>query len=201
MKSSDWKLEPELALSPPRAVVVPNSEILGTITFLFLGSLPSSLFLILALSIAPRGFPFILDMQKGVPARLMTIVAISIFFALLLIIWEPRWMSRPLVRTGTATCGTVVSREYAGSSEEGEYDCYRCIVAYTAGPATLYLTVEDVEYLSCGRRFSVGDSLTIVYCPENPSRAILYALSPVRAVKPRFGLSGNLSPNAKSLEQ
>lgn len=162
----DWKPEPELALRPPRQATLADEAVNIAACLI--------LFCVLGADACLIGWG---NFSGG--------LVLFGSCGLLIFSWAfgSRWgMSRRLIKSGSVTCGTVVNSEMTDVSdgEGGTYTQWTWTIAYntdTVEPQQLVKTSR----LDCG--WAVGDTLTVLYDPAVPTRAVLYYESRYRAVK------------------
>ncbi|MBI4472474.1 MAG: DUF3592 domain-containing protein [Acidobacteria bacterium] len=90
--------------------------------------------------------------------------------------------SRALVSRGVATRGIVEDLEIK-EGEDGNY--YLMVVTYDTPVAHLATRLEVYERGSSLRPWRVGDTLTILYSPEAPEKAMAYRYCAYKAVRSR----------------
>ena len=152
---AEWKLEPELSFPIPlRAVLKVGSVLLLAIVSLFMWG----------------GFFLFWKVWDVGGLFLCGWFAIGVSFSYST---RPRLsLSKSLVRRGTATRGTVTACKYRSSEHS---DWTRCTIAYDA-PARRFLTCN------LGEGTKIGDTVTILYLPEAPDKAMRYKDCAYKAV-------------------
>ena len=173
---AEWKLEPELACPIPRRVMLrwryrshPAFFVAGIFTFL-----GWSLFM------AWRRWNLSLGGVLFGAVIFVALVALVFYFD------EERELSRLLVSSGTATRGIIVKimKTYVprGGSDL-QYD-----IAYDT-PARRYISIAFIYHIPprgfTGRK--VGDTLTVLYLPEAPEKAMAYSQCNYKAVASEEG--------------
>lgn len=160
-----WKLEPELAGPIPRRIVLEWGYIAGAVVIAVAGLYCFWIFL------------------SGEAAQSLWLKLFSGGFSALslagLFGWDlERRHSRLLVGRGTATRGIIVEvTGYLAHTPRGTpVRRYKCVIAFDT-PARHYVKLHN-EY----SERKVGDTLTILYLPEAPERAMPYMRCCYKAV-------------------
>ena len=156
----NWRLEPELASPIPRPILLRHEYYIGQI----LGP-PAFMLFALAIQIA---LGLIFGAVGTVHVKKMCAIFLPIIFAFAVVnfffVELARRSSRRLVARGIATRGIIVERKWISGRRSGHW---RHVIAYETPE-------RQVIDISLGEDRAVGETLTVLYLPESPERAMLY---------------------------
>ena len=157
---ASWTLEPELAAPIPRPTLLRRDYYIGQI----LGP-PSFMLFALAIQITlglifgPIGIVQVKEVCTIFLPIIFAFAVMTFFFVEL-----ERRSSRKFVQRGTPTRGMIVERKWISGHKSGHW---RHSIAYET-------PVRRVTHSSLGDNRKVGETLTVLYLPESPERAMLY---------------------------
>lgn len=164
---AEWKLEPELACTIPRQIVM-RKGMISPLAFL-LGITGGVVVVLGGLLFVKSSLPLGNYVVLGFLGVVLVLYSGMLIYASV----QDRRFFKSLVSRGVATRGTVVRVEAVENSEGGE--AYNCVVAYGT-PERHGLTMKGY------RKFEVGDTLTVLYLPEAPQKAMTYSACDYKAV-------------------